>query len=1031
MYPTVVHRIDAIVEKYPEHTALLEPGGKQLTYTDLTKRVTAIAQRLIEHGIGRGAVVGVFQSAKADWVLTLLAIFRVGAVYVPLDPKIGIDRLSLITGDSRPAAIVVDSQTETLDFARIQGAAESLVVLINVSHIPTDPKADTSVSVQTNPADLAVIMYSSGSTGVPKGVKLTHSNLAHYGDTAPSEWNMREGQEVFLHQASLMFDASLLQTIIPLGVGSTVVVVGDEARGDPAALSELVASGNITYVGATPTEYLAWARHWDSARLRKSPWRVAFTWGEPMSKRELLEFQRLAKPDLTLVDAYGPVETTISVGHGEVPLAQLFLDDDKPGNPRVPLTLIPNSAVRIVDQSLNSVPAGVVGEIVIGGAGVGKGYLKDDELTLSKFIPAKHANLLLRENDWTTEYRTGDRGWLTQDGRLVLQGRIEGSTQVKLAGIRLELQDIEAVITQVHQRVRQAIVSVRTKPGSSTPFLVAFVVLADVEENSASSESPAEQAQFLFELPRSLPLPQYMRPTTIVAVEQLPTNSAGKLDRRAVDSLPLPESASAQPVHLSDENGKLTEPEAILSHLWAEAIPQGLVLSTQGDVVGGSVTAQSDFFHLGGSSLALINLQALIKERLGLSVPVFQLFQASTLGTMAALLHQQQTPTSSGSHDHGNDSNPLTTPINWEDEVALPPDLLEAANNPANDDPNLPPPPSHPPRVIALTGSTGFIGREILRQLLDNTTITKIHLLALRKPPSQLQSTHPTLFTHPNVTLWPGDLGAPRLGLSETDATSLSATVEAVIHAGADVSFLKTYRSLRLTNVASTRELVRLAAPRRVPLHFVSSAAVARLAVAARGGEGGFGCESAARWYPPVDGGDGGAAGEDEDGYAVAKLVSEVLLERASAAVGLPVWIHRPSSVTGEGAGELDLMANMARYAGEIGAVPDTRGWKGRFDFVRVDSVARDIVGAVLAGGEDGSGEGQLVRFRYQSSEVVVEGHDVQKSASIAGGGAPLEVLPFGVWVERAEKAGLDPLLALYLRRAAKGGLLLPNLLRG
>ncbi len=1012
--------------------ALLEPGGKHLTYADLATRVNAISQRLIEHDIGRGAVVGVFQSAKADWVLTLLAIFRVGAVYVPLDPKIGVDRLSLITRDSRPAAIVVDSQTETLDFAQTQGAADSSVVLINVSHISIDPKTNTSVSVRTDPADLAVIMYSSGSTGVPKGVKLTHSNLAHYGDTAPSEWHMREGQEVFLHQASLMFDASLLQTIIPLGVGSTVVVAGDEARGDPAALSELVASGNITYVGATPTEYLAWARHWDVARLRNSPWRVAFTWGEPLSKRELLEFQRLAKPDLKLLDAYGPVETTISVGHVEVPLARLSLDGHRLGNPKFPFTLIPNSAVRILDEALNTIPAGVVGEIVIGGAGVGKGYLKDDELTASKFIPGKNGNSFFLENGWTTNYRTGDRGWLTQDGRLVLQGRIEGSTQVKLAGIRLELQDIEAVITQVHQRVRQAVVSVRTKPGSTTPFLVAFVVLAEVRGNSASPDSLAEQAQFLFDLPRSLPLPQYMRPTTVVAVEQLPTNSAGKLDRRAVDSLTLPEYANAEPLHLSDGQRELTEPEAILSHLWAEAIPQGLVLSTQGGVVERTVTAQSDFFHLGGSSLALINLQALIKERLGLSVPVFELFQASTLDTMAALLQQQQSPTSSERPNHVNESNPpITTPINWEDEVALPSDLLETTNNhPASVDPNPPPPPpSNPPKVIALTGSTGFIGREILRQLLDNPTTTKIHLLALRKPPSVLKSTHPTLFTHPNVTLWPGDLGAPRLGLSEANASSLFSTVDAIIHAGADVSFLKTYRSLRLTNVASTRELVRLAAPRRVPLHFVSSAAVARLAVAARGGEDGFGAESAARWYPPPAAvGDGG--GENEDGYAVAKLVSEVLLERASVAVGLPVWIHRPSSVTGEGAGELDLMANMTRYAGEIGAVPDTRGWKGRFDFVRVETVARDIVGAVLAGDEGGSGEGRIVRFRYQSSEVVVEGEDVQTSASIAGGDTPLEVLPFNVWVERAEKAGLNPLLALYLRRAAKGGLLLPNLLR-
>ncbi|KAK3385176.1 hypothetical protein B0H63DRAFT_432919 [Podospora didyma] len=986
-YPTIVHRIDAIAAKYPDRTALKELNGRHLTYGDLTKRVAAIAEKLSEHGISRGAVVSVFQTATADWTASLLAILRLGGVYVPLDLKTGVERLSVIARDARPTAIVVDAQTSKTDDLAVlvnQGG----ILTIDVSQIPSAPKGDINIPIQATSTDLATILYSSGSTGVPKGVELTHSNFSHYGDSAPVEWGMREGQEVFLHQASYMFDASLLQTIIPLGVGSTIIVAGSEVRGDPAALSDVVARENITFVGATPTEYLAWARHWNHDVLRKSAWRVAFTWGEPMSKRELCEFQRLGKSDLKLVDAYGPVETTISVGHGEVPLTDAFDDDDKPGNPRFPLALVPNVSVRIVNEALQTVPAGVVGEIVIGGAGVGKGYLKDDDLTAAKFIP----------DGQTKAYRSGDRGWLTRDGRLVLQGRIEGSTQIKLAGIRIDLQDVEAVIAQVHpQRVRQVIVSTRKSSDSTASFLAAFVELLD-----DGDASPEEQARFLFDLPRTLPLPQYMRPAVVVGVPQLPTNSSGKLDRRTVDSWPLPDSSegTGQTRTLEETNGELSELETTLSSLWAEALPQGLIQ----DVGRSAITSESDFFHLGGSSLALINLQALIKERLDLKVPMFQLFQTSTLGALAAVLEQL-----TSSEEEQN--------VDWENEIALPSDPLDLNTHGSKS-----PTQRGPPTIVALTGSTGFIGREILRQLLDNSQITKVYLLAVRKKPADIVAAYPDIFGHDKVVILTGDLGLPRLGLSEAEAASVFEVVNTIIHSGADVSFLKTYQSLRLVNVASTRELIRLAAPRHIPLHFVSSAAVARLAAASAGSDS-FGSESAAAYYPPPPN-----TNIESDGYAVAKLVSEVLLERAAEILHLPVHIHRPSSVTGDGAGELDLMANMARYAREIGAVPDTRGWEGRFDFVRVETVAREIISSVLDAESNAEGGG-AVRFSYQSGEVTIDGDDVQKSATI-GGGPPLGVLPFDEWVGRAEGAGLNSLLGLYLRRAAKGGLLLPRLVK-
>lgn len=690
--------------------------------------------------------------------------------------------------------------------------------------------------------------------------------------------------------------------------------------------------------------------------------------------QQIQEFQLLSKHDLKLIDGYGPAETTITSAHADIPWARVPFDTH-PGNPTFPLTITPNSSVYIVDENLNAVPAGVLGEIVIGGAAVSKGYLNNEGLTAEKFTPDKYASPFFQSQGWTTAHRTGDRGRLTPDGGLILQGRIEGSTQVKLAGIRIDLRDIETTITQSSSYVRETIVSVRKSLGSDTPFIAAFVVL------SSSSLSPTEVDQILDELPHTLPLPHYMRPAVVVEISHLPTNSSGKLDRHAIDAWPLP---TLNTVVQTGTAANLTEFESTLRQLWTDTLPQG-------ESRYNSITSQSDFFYIGGSSLSLISLQSLIKEKLNLSISLYQLFQSSTLSGMAAVLQDLDSPQE-------------PTVIDWKQEAALPSDLQ--FNDPVG--------PLHsPPSVVVLTGATGFVGREILRHLLDDSRISRIYCIAVRTQLSDLPS---SLFTHSKVIVYPGDLSLPRLGLSEDQASSIfeeSTGASAVIHAGADVSFMKTYHTLKLVNVASTRELILLSAPRRIPFHFVSSATVARLA----GQRSSFGKESIAA-YPPST-----QEAAIVDGYVAAKWVSESLLESAAEQIGLPVWIHRPTSITGDGTSEQDLMSNMMQYAREIKAIPDTGGWGGNFDFVSVQRVAQDIVAEVLGNVQ----EGQMVRYTFQSGEVIIAGDEMQGIME-QGLGSAVELLPFGEWVERAEQAGMNPLLVLYLQRIAKGQLLLPKI---
>ncbi|PGH16793.1 hypothetical protein AJ80_05108 [Polytolypa hystricis UAMH7299] len=967
-YPTLVHRIDVMAAKYTEQTSLKDLSGNVLTYDQLLDRVSVITEQLSSHNIGKGSRVGVFQNAGPDWIISLLAILRVGAAYVPFDPKLGADRLSLVASDSAPAAFLVDSDTESLEFARTQSGN----ILINVSNLPSLPK-DGRFPNRAEPNEPAIIMYTSGSTGTPKGIVLTHSNWNNWVDATPATWDIREGQEVGLQQSSYTFDMSLLQIFTILSRGGALIIPGSDVRHDPAALFKLVAEEQITYTCCTPTEYLAWIRYGSSEQLKMSSWRLAVTGGEAISNQVIQEFRALGKPDLQLFNCYGPTETTIGCGDAEILYNKVETNIDTLD---FPLRATRNYSVYIVDDHLNPVPADVPGEVVIGGAGVALGYLNNDELTSEKFVSNKHASPFFKAQGWTRIHRSGDRGRLTQDGRLVLLGRLGGDTQVKLGGIRIDLEDIEATISQHNASVRRAIVSSRKSSGSDTPFLVAFVVLSN------PNLSPEEKKRLLEELPRKLPLPQYMQPALAVEIETLPTTSAGKLDRRAIDDLPLPEEDSGTVESLGTPSNHLSASEQALRDIWIEALPTELAAARRS-----TISSQADFFHVGGSSLSLINVQSLIKDRLGVSVSLYQLFEKSSLSDMASLIRREESPIQADA-------------IDWEEEAALSLDLHQASELEV---------PATSPGVVVLTGATGFIGRELLRRLIDDHGITKIHCLAVRRNLSDLPA---ELFHHDKVAIYTGDLGAPRLGLSEEQAETVFNSAHAVIHAGADVSFMKTYHSLKLVNVASTKELVRLSIPYRLPLHFVSSAGVARLS-----GRDAFGPESIAPYPPPQD---------RPEGYIAAKWVSETYLERAAERFALPVWIHRPSSVTGDTTSDLDLMANMLKYTERTRSIADSSALKGQMDFISVQAVASSILREVIDNDPTPS-PGSKVRYLYQAGETVLHMEQLQSVLEQASDEA-FEVLPLEVWIDQAEAAGLNPLLGLYLRQIADGQMLLPKL---
>ena len=946
---TIIHRIDEMIKAYPHRVALTDGKGTVLTYNDMANRVNSISTALRKESIT--GIVGVFQSPTPDFVCSILAILRMGFTYVPLDLRVGTARLTAIVAECQPAGIIIDHSTKGE-----VSALGSHAVIIDTSGLSSSTPGHLQIKAMPNA--IAAVIFTSGSTGTPKGICLTHASLRNNLELATHQFDYKEGSDITLGQCAFSFDMSLAQTFTTICNGGTLVVVPKKLRGDSYALAKLISTEAVTWTQATPSEYISWIQH-GHASLKNSSWRFACSGGEKPTPALMECFRSLEKEDLVLCDGYGPAEITFSCSSGVV----LY---NNPEPKHESLATWPNYAIYILDQDFKPLPVNVPGEVWIAGAGLSLGYIHNRDLTDERFIHNPYASSWFQSQGWVTMHRTGDRGKLNPDGTLFLKGRIQGDTQIKLRGIRIDLRDIEATIIQTSAgRVVDAAVSTREQ--SSTTFLIAHVVLKIHED-----------AAYLQQLQANLPLPQYMKPSILLPIATLPKNDSGKLDRKSLAAL-----QSTGPTRATSSE-QLTLAQAEMKIIWAQVIPGEL--SEIHDV-----GPRTDFFHIGGTSLLLVNLQSLLKQKYVNAPPLHKLFEASTLEGMASFT------------EHTEVVVPVQH-INWELEADLLPHELYVVPGPSStNDLRL-----APPHQVVLTGATGFLGKQILSRLLQLPSIQAIYCIAVRQDLESLA----TVFRDPRIKVFSGDLASPTLDLTPDETDMIFSQVDLIIHNGADVSFMKTYQSLKRTNVNPTKYLGQLAVPRRIPLHFISSASVAQLS-----GLDTIGEISVSKWAP----------GPDADGYTAAKWVAERHLEKMSERFGLPVVIHRPSSITGEGSGRLDLMSNMFRYVELLKAVPQGAGWKGYVDFISVHSVAAVIVKSVTEHQDT-----TAVRYLYSAGEIIYP-LTVVKELTEGGSSLPFQTLPVNEWVDAAEEKGLDQMLAAYMRSVGDSSnpLTFPKLIKG
>ncbi|MGW2745063.1 amino acid adenylation domain-containing protein [Streptomyces sp. NPDC001450] len=567
--------------------------GRELSYGELDQAADRLALRLIELGAGPGSLVGVYLERSPDLVVSLLAVLKSGAAYVPMDPIYPRARIGHMLKDSGARLVVTD---EALGSA----LADFPVTPVLVAGTDEPDMTPAAPVDRSDPDAAAYVIYTSGSTGLPKGVQVGHRALVNF------LWTMarRPGfgsRDSLLALTTVCFDIAGLELYLPLVRGGTVEILPEPVCADGFALRERIERSAPSVLQATPTSWqMLIAAGWAG-----DPQLRALCGGEPMPAE--LASQLLGKVG-ELYNMYGPTETTI----------WSTVDRVRPGEPVTIGRPIGNTRCHVLDERGIHVPPGLPGELYLAGDGVADGYLGRPELTAERFVTAPGGS--------GRAYRTGDLVRHLPDGRLEYLERIDG--QIKLNGYRIELGEVESALRRL-PGVTAAVALVREdQPGERR--LVAYAT------GSGALPDPAQLRAALRD-----GLPAYMVPAAVVMLPRFPLTPNGKIDRRA---LPRPGAARIA-------GGGATvrgDLERRIAEAWCEVLRL--------DEVG----AEDNFFDLGGDSLRLTSVVAMLRERLGRPVTRLDMFGHPTVRAMAAHLSSSAQPAAPQQQRRGRDVAALT-----------------------------------------------------------------------------------------------------------------------------------------------------------------------------------------------------------------------------------------------------------------------------------------------------------------------------------------------------------------------------------
>lgn len=572
---TVITWLAERVDTTPDAVAVVSES-ESVTYKELDQRANQLAHHLQSLGVGSEVITAICLDRSAVAVIVALAVLKCGGAYLPLDPGYPQDRLAFILKDAQPAAVITQSEY----VAKVGGGSWQVVDLNDVSS-QTQSLGYGRPTADVTPASLAYVIYTSGSTGQPKGVQVTHSGLSNL-----VAWHMNafgvSAADRATQLSSLGFDAAVWEIWAHLCAGASLYVVPELVRVSPELLRDWMLDKKIS-ISFVPTAL--------AERL------IAMDWPQGTALRFLLTgadtlHHYPGTLPFTLVNNYGPTEATVVATSGSIGRQR---PDRRPPIGR-PIT---NATIHILDDHLQPVPAGEVGEIYIGGAGVARGYLNRPELTAERFIPDPYSS-----GRGAQLYRTGDLARWLPDGQIAYVGRAD--EQIKVRGFRIEPNEIVSLLNS-HPGVLASAVIAEDDP-SGAKRLLAYIV-----SNGSTSPRASELRTLLLSQ-----LPDYMLPSTFIRVDDLPTTTNGKLDRNA---LPVP-----------NANNSLQEDEFVAPRTPLEERVTAIIASLLGlEKVG----VNENFFFIGGHSLLGTQLIARVRDAFGIDLSLRSIFDLPTPAQLA------------------------------------------------------------------------------------------------------------------------------------------------------------------------------------------------------------------------------------------------------------------------------------------------------------------------------------------------------------------------------------------------------------
>ncbi|HBC56776.1 MAG TPA: non-ribosomal peptide synthetase, partial [Gammaproteobacteria bacterium] len=582
---TIHSLIEAQARKTPQAIAL-SFDDQNLTFQQLDEFANQLAHRLIEQGVSAEEPIGLLLERSPEMIIGILAILKVGAAYVPLEPSHPPERICYQVQDAQLKIVLTLTSCDS-----IANELDSEILYLDQFDTCKNDYSVIKPDVTTTNSNLAYVIYTSGSTGTPKGVAVAHRSVVNLLTWMQRTINLNE-TDVVLFKTPFSFDVSVWQIFWPLMVGARMQIAKSEGEKDVDYLKQIIKDSKVTVCHFGPAAlsvFLSVEEIHACGSLRH-----ILTGGESLSLEIKERFYRTL-PSTELHHLYGPTETTVDVSYRRCSPLEVY-SVEPIGRP------IANTQLYILDSKQKPVPIGVVGDLYVGGMSLSRGYWHRPELTKKAFIETS-----FREGERL--YKTGDLARFRADGQLVFMGRAD--QQVKVRGYRIELEEIEAQLMQ-YPALSAAAVGVYGNDNQNEG-LVAYLVVESAEEVDR-----IELEKWL-----SSRLPSYMIPQLYVELDRLPLNQNGKLDRQ---SLPIPSETISNSVYVAPQ----TEVEKELCEIWQSLLPVE------------RVGVQDNFFELGGHSLVATRVISRIRKRFKVELPVRALFENQTVNSLANRIENTQ-----------------------------------------------------------------------------------------------------------------------------------------------------------------------------------------------------------------------------------------------------------------------------------------------------------------------------------------------------------------------------------------------------